>query len=38
MKKYIILLLLATVSFTFTACDNETEPGGTAVEKMAGTW
>ena len=38
MKKYIILFLLATVSFTFTACDNETEPGGTAVEKMAGTW
>ena len=38
MKKYIILLLLATVSFTFTACDNETEPGGTAVEKMAGRW
>ena len=38
MKKYIALLLLVTVSFAFTACDDETEPGGTAVEKMAGTW
>lgn len=38
MKKYIALLLLITVSFAFTACDDETEPGGTAVEKMAGTW
>ena len=35
MKKYIILLLLATVSFTFTACDNETELAVLAVEKMA---
>lgn len=33
MKKYIALLLLVTVSFAFTACDDETEPGGTAVEK-----
>ena len=36
MKKYIALLLLVTVSFAFTACDDETEPGGTAVEKMFG--
>lgn len=38
MKKYITLLLFATLTFAFTACDDETEPGGTAVEKMAGTW
>ena len=38
MKKYIALFLLVTVSFAFTACDDETEPGGTAVEKIAGTW
>lgn len=37
MKKYISLLFLA-VAFVFTACDDDTEPGGTAVEKMAGTW
>ena len=35
MKKYMILLL-ASLAFTFVACDNDTEPGGTAVEKMAG--
>ena len=33
MKKYMILLL-ASLAFTFVACDNDTEPGGTAVEKM----
>jgi len=32
MKKYMILLL-ASLAFTFVACDNDTEPGGTAVEK-----
>lgn len=37
MKKYLILLLTA-LSVSFTSCDNETEPGGTAVEKMAGDW
>lgn len=37
MKKYMILLL-ASLAFAFTACDDETEPGGTAVEKMAGDW
>lgn len=37
MKKYMILLL-ASLAFTFVACDNDTEPGGTAVEKMAGDW
>ncbi|MFV0588029.1 lipid-binding protein [Bacteroides reticulotermitis] len=37
MKKY-ILLLFASLAFAFTACDDDTEPGGTAVEKMAGDW
>lgn len=37
MKKYIFLLFSVLV-FTLTACDNDTEPGGTAVEKMAGDW
>ena len=37
LKKYMILLL-ASLAFTFVACDNDTEPGGTAVEKMAGDW
>lgn len=37
MKKYLILLLTA-LSVSFTSCDNETEPGGTTVEKMAGDW
>lgn len=40
MKKYISLLMILTVLFAFTACDVETdeEPGGTAVEKLAGFW
>ena len=37
MKKYMILLLVS-LAFTFVACDNDTEPGGTAIEKMAGDW
>ena len=39
MKKYISMLFLA-FSVTFISCNTETdeEPGGTAVEKMAGTW
>lgn len=37
MKKYISLLFTASTLF-FTSCDNETEPGGTSVEKMAGEW
>lgn len=37
MKKY-IFFLFAVLAFALTACDNETEPGGTAVEKMAGDW
>lgn len=28
-----MILLLASLAFTFVACDNDTEPGGTAVEK-----
>lgn len=41
MKKYIYILALALVSaFSFTSCGVETneEPGGTAVQKMAGNW
>lgn len=37
MKKY-LTLLFAALAVTFTACDNETEPGGTATEKMSGDW
>ena len=37
MKKYLVLLFTA-LAVSFTSCDNETEPGGTAVEKMAGDW
>lgn len=38
MKKYIILLF-ATLSLSLTGCEEtDIEPGGTAVEKMAGTW
>lgn len=32
MKKYMILLL-ASLAFAFTACDDDTEPSGTAIEK-----
>lgn len=40
MKKYIYLVLALCGMIGLTACDPETneEPGGTAVEKMAGTW
>lgn len=38
MKKYLILLF-AALSFTLTGCEEtDIEPGGTAVEKMAGLW
>jgi hypothetical protein len=39
MKKY-ISMLFAACAVIFCSCDAETdvEPGGTAVEKMAGTW
>lgn len=37
MKKY-IFLLFSVLAFALTACNEETEPGGTAVEKMAGEW
>lgn len=37
MKKY-IFLLFSVLAFALTSCNNETEPGGTAVEKMAGEW
>lgn len=37
MKKY-MMLFLASLAFAFVACEDETEPGGTAVEKMAGDW
>ena len=41
MKKFIYILSLSFMaSFSLTSCDPETneEPGGTAVEKMAGYW
>jgi hypothetical protein len=37
MKKYLILLF-AALSFSLVSCDDDTEPGGTSVEKMAGDW
>ncbi len=37
MKKYIILFF-TTLAFTFTGCESDTDPGGTAVQKMAGDW
>ena len=37
MKKYIALLFTA-LAFMLMGCEKETEPGGTAVEKMAGDW
>lgn len=37
MKKY-IFLLFSVLAFALTSCNDETEPGGTAVEKMAGEW
>ena len=38
MKKYLILLFVA-LSFSLVGCEEtDTEPRGTAVEKMAGTW
>ncbi len=37
MKKY-LFMLFAAFSFLFVSCESETEPGGTAVEKMAGDW
>ena len=30
--------MFTAISFAFMGCENETEPGGTAVEKMAGDW
>lgn len=37
MKKYIILLI-APLALIFSSCQEEAEPGGTAVEEMAGDW
>lgn len=37
MKKYIVLIA-AALAFTFTGCETVTEPGGTAVQDMAGEW
>lgn len=39
MKKKIVLYILSCFCL-FTSCDVETneEPGGTSIEKMAGTW
>lgn len=40
MKKIFSICALAAAMFSFTACDSDTdiEPGGTAIEKMAGLW
>jgi hypothetical protein len=37
MKNYLILLSVALLFF-FAGCQKATEPGGTAVQKMAGDW
>lgn len=37
MKKSIILSIIA-VAFVFTACQDDFEPGGTAMQEMAGDW
>ena len=37
MKKYLILMVVA-LAFTFTSCDQTTEPGGTSVQEMGGDW
>ena len=37
MKKYLILLV-AALTIAFTGCETVTEPGGTAVQAMAGEW
>ncbi len=37
MKKYIIFLF-AILAVGLTSCNDDTEPGGTSVEKMAGDW
>ncbi len=37
MKKYFVTILAAFIFFTF-GCEKVTDPGGTAVEKMAGDW
>lgn len=38
MKKYILLIIVAFSFVLFSCEDDKTEPGGTAVEKMAGDW
>lgn len=39
MKKYILFAFLGLVTFAFTGCDDsDTDPGGTAVQDMAGQW
>lgn len=37
MKKYLILLFTA-LTFSLVSCEEDTEAGGTSVEKMAGDW
>ena len=36
-KKYLVAVFAACAMF-ITSCEDETDPGGTAVEKMAGDW
>lgn len=38
MKKYIYLLFASLAVFSFQSCQEEFEPGGTAVKDMAGDW
>jgi hypothetical protein len=37
MKRYIYLFVMA-VAISFQSCNKDTEPGGTAVQDMAGDW
>jgi hypothetical protein len=38
MKKYLYFLLIALFAVAFQSCEKEFEPGGTAVQDMAGDW
>ncbi|MDR1382128.1 MAG: hypothetical protein LBJ47_11710 [Tannerella sp.] len=37
-KKYLTAAVFAACSLFITGCEDETDPGGTAVKKMAGDW
>lgn len=38
MKKYLIILIAALAIVSLNSCQKDIEPGGTAVEEMAGDW